>query len=187
MPTTSEIRNGLIIRYNGELQSVVEFHHVSPGNWRAFIRTRLKNLRTGRVQEVHLRSGEEIDIVRVEHRSCQYLYQDGEEYIFMNTETYDQFPLPTDMLGDSAKFLQEGMVVEALFDGERVVGVELPTFINLEVTYTEQAVRGDTATNVLKAATVATGATVNVPLFVETGDIIKIDTRTGEYVERVKA
>lgn len=184
--TTSDIRNGLIIRYNGELHSVVEFHHVSPGNWRAFIRTRLKSLKTGRVQEVRFRSGEELDIVRVEHRNCQYLYQDGQDYIFMNTETYDQFPLPTEMLGDSAQFLKEGMVVEALFDGERVVGVELPTFINLEVTYTEQAVRGDTATNVLKAATVETGATINVPLFVETGDVLKIDTRTGEYVERVK-
>lgn len=184
--TTSDIRNGLIIRYNGDLHSVVEFHHVSPGNWRAFIRTRLKSLKTGRVQEVRFRSGEELDIVRVEHRNCQYLYQDGQDYIFMNTETYDQFPLPTEMLGDSAQLLKEGMVVEALFDGERVVGVELPTFINLEVTYTEQAVRGDTATNVLKAATVETGATVNVPLFVETGDTIKIDTRTGEYVERVK-
>jgi elongation factor P len=185
--TTSDIRNGLIIRYNGELYTIVEFHHVSPGNWRAFIRTKLKSLKTGRVQEVRLRSGEEIDIVRVEHRSCQYLYQDGQEYIFMHTETYDQFPLPIDLLGDGAQFLKEGMVVEALFDGDNVVGVELPTFINLEVTYTEQAVRGDTATNVLKAATVETGATVNVPLFVETGDVIKIDTRTGEYVERVKS
>ena len=185
--TTSDIRNGLIIRYNGELQTIVEFHHVSPGNWRAFIRTKLKNLKTGRVQEVRLRSGEELDIVRLEHRSCQYLYQDGQDYIFMNTETYDQFPLPADLLGDGARFLKEGMVVEALFDGEQVVGVELPTFIPLEVTYTEQAVRGDTATNVLKAATVETGATVNVPLFVETGDVIKIDTRTGEYVERVKS
>ena len=184
--STSDIRNGLIIRYNGELQSIVEFHHVSPGNWRAFIRTRLKNLRTGRVQEVRFRSGEELDVVRVEHRNCQYLYQDGQDYIFMNTENYDQFPLPIEMLGDSAKFLAEGMVVEALFDGEKVVGVELPTFINLEVTYTEQAVRGDTATNVLKGATLATGASINVPLFVETGDMIKIDTRTGEYVERVK-
>ena len=185
--TTSDIRNGLIIRYNGELYTIVEFHHVSPGNWRAFIRTRLKNLKTGRVQEVRLRSGEELDIVRVEHRACQYLYQDGQEYIFMHTETYDQFPLPANLLGDGAQFLKEGMVVEALFDGETPVGVELPTFIALEVTYAEQAVRGDTATNVLKAATVETGATVNVPLFVETGDMIKIDTRTGEYVERVKS
>jgi elongation factor P len=184
--STSDIRNGLIIRYNGELQSIVEFHHVSPGNWRAFIRTRLKNLRTGRVQEVRFRSGEELDVVRVEHRNCQYLYQDGQDYIFMNTENYDQFPLPIEMMGDSAQFLKEGMVVEALFDGEKVVGVELPTFINLEVTYTEQAVRGDTATNVQKAATLETGASINVPLFVESGDVIKIDTRTGEYVERVK-
>ncbi len=184
--TTSDIRNGLTIRYNGDIYTVTEFHHVSPGNWRAFIRTKLKNLRTGRVIEVRFRSGEEIDIVRIEHRPCQYLYQDGQDYIFMHTETYDQFSIPAEMLGEGVHFLKEGMVVDALFDGETVVGVELPNFVNLEVTYTEQAVRGDTATNVLKAATVETGAMVSVPLFVETGDVIKVDTRTGEYVERVK-
>jgi elongation factor P len=185
--TTSDIRNGLTIRYNGEIHTITEFHHVSPGNWRAFIRAKLKNMKTGRVIEVRFRSGEELDIVRIEHRSSQYLYQDGTDYIFMNTETYDQFPLPTEMLGDTAQLLKEGMSVDVLFEGERVVGVDMPNFVNLEVTYTEPAVRGDTATNVLKAATVETGATVNVPLFVETGDVIKIDTRTGEYVERVKA
>ncbi len=185
--TTSDIRNGLVIRYNGELHTIVEFHHVSPGNWRAFIRTKLKNMKTGRVIEVRFRSGEELDIARVEHRSCQYLYHDGQDYVFMHTETYDQFPISAEMLGDGAQFLKEGMTVDALFDGDAVVGVELPTFVNLEVTYTEPAVRGDTATNVLKAATVETGASVQVPLFVEVGDTIKIDTRTGEYVERVKA
>jgi elongation factor P len=185
--TTSDIRNGLTIRYNGEIHTITEFHHVSPGNWRAFIRTKLKNMKTGRVVEVRFRSGEELDIVRIEHRPCQYLYQDGQDFIFMNTETYDQFPLPTEMLGDTAQFLKEGMTVDALFEGETVVGVDMPNFVNLEVTYTEPAVRGDTATNVLKAATLETGATVNVPLFVESGDTIKIDTRTGEYVERVKA
>jgi elongation factor P len=185
--TTSDIRNGLVIRYNGELHTIVEFHHVSPGNWRAFIRTRLKNLKTGRVIETRFRSGEELDIARVEHRPCQYLYHDGQDYIFMHTETYDQFPIAADMLGDGAQFLKEGMLVDALFDGEAVVGVDLPTFVSLEVTYTEPSVRGDTATNVLKAATVETGASVNVPLFVEAGDMIKIDTRSGEYVERVKA
>lgn len=185
--TTSDIRNGLTIRYNGEIQTITEFHHVSPGNWRAFIRAKLKNMKTGRVIEVRFRSGEELDIVRIEHRSSQYLYQDGTDFIFMNTETYDQFPLPTEMLGDTAKLLKESMSVDVLFEGEKVVGVDMPNFVNLEVTYTEPAVRGDTATNVLKAATVETGAAVNVPLFVETGDVIKIDTRTGEYVERVKA
>jgi elongation factor P len=185
--TTSDIRNGLTIRYNGEIQTITEFHHVSPGNWRAFIRAKLKSLKTGRVVEVRFRSGEELDIVRIEHRPCQYLYQDGQDYIFMHTETYDQFPLPSEMLGDMAQFLKEGMVVDALFDGDKVVGVDVPNFVTLEVTYTEPAVRGDTATNVMKAATVETGATVNVPLFVESGDVIKIDTRTGQYVERAKA
>lgn len=185
--TTSDIRNGLTIRYNGEIHTVTEFHHVSPGNWRAFIRAKLKNMKTGRVIEVRFRSGEELDIVRIEHRSSQYLYQDGTDYIFMNTETYDQFPLPIEMFGDTAQLLKEGMSVDVLFEGEKVVGVDMPNFVTLEVTYTEPAVRGDTATNVLKAATVETGAAINVPLFVETGDVIKIDTRTGDYVERVKA
>ena len=185
--TTADIRNGLTIRYNGEIHTVTEFHHVSPGNWRAFVRAKLKNLKTGRVVEVRFRSGEELDVVRIEHRPCQYLYQDGQDYVFMNTETYDQFPLPAEMLGDTAQFLKEAMTVDALFEGEKVIGVDMPNFVNLEVTYTEPSVRGDTATNVLKAATVETGATINVPLFVETGDAIKIDTRTGEYVERVRA
>jgi elongation factor P len=168
------------------LWSISEFHHVSPGNWRAFVRVRLKNVKNGRVIEQRFRAGEEIDEVRVEHQNWQFLYIDGDDYIFMNTENYDQQPVSKGMLGDGVKFLKEGDVVEMLVDGENIVAVELPNFVELEVTSAEPGLRGDTATNVTKAATLETGAVVNVPLFVNPGDKIRVDTRTGQYVERVK-
>ncbi len=184
--TTANFRNGMVIRYNNNLYIITEFHHVSPGNWRAFVRTRLKNLRTGRVIEQRFRAGEEIEEVRVEHQNWQFLYVDGDDYIFMNTETFDQQPVPKEMLGDAIKFLKEQDVVEMLVDGETVVAVELPNFVELEVVSAEPGVRGDTATNATKAATVETGATINVPLFVNPGDRIRVDTRTGQYVERAR-
>lgn len=184
--TTADFYNGMVIRYNGELYTVVEFHHVSPGNWRAFVRTRLKSLRTGRVMEQRFRAGEEIEDVRVEHQIWQFLYIDGDDYVFMNTDTFDQQPVPREMLGDAVKFLKEQDTVEMLVDGERIIAVELPNFLELEVVSAEPGVRGDTATNVTKPATLETGAIVNVPLFVNPGDKIRIDTRTGQYVERVK-
>lgn len=184
--TTANFRNGMVIRYNHDLYIITEFHHVSPGNWRAFVRTRLKNLRTGRVIEQRFRAGEEIEEVRVEHQNWQILYVDGDDYIFMNTETFDQQPVPKEMLGDAIKFLKEQDVVEMLVDGETVVAVELPNFVELEVVSAEPGVRGDTATNATKAATVETGATINVPLFVNPGDRIRVDTRTGQYVERAR-
>ncbi len=170
--TTADFRNGMVIRYNGDLWSISEFHHVSPGNWR--------------VIEQRFRAGEEIDEVRVEHQNWQFLYIDGDDYIFMNTDTYDQQPVSREMLGDGVKFLKEGDVVEMLVDGENIVAVELPNFVELEVTSAEPGLRGDTATNVTKAATLETGAVVNVPLFVNPGEKIRVDTRTGQYVERVK-
>lgn len=184
--TTANFRNGMVIRYNNNLYIITEFHHVSPGNWRAFVRTRLKNLRTGRVIEQRFRAGEEIEEVRVEHQNWQFLYVDGDDYIFMNTETFDQQPVPKEMLGDAIKFLKEQDVVEMLVDGETIVAVELPNFVELEVVSAEPGVRGDTATNATKAATVETGATINVPLFVNPGDRIRVDTRTGQYVERAR-
>ncbi|MBE3557815.1 MAG: elongation factor P [Ktedonobacteraceae bacterium] len=184
--TTADFRNGMVIRYNGELYIITEFHHVSPGNWRAFVRTRLKNLKTGRVIEQRFRAGEEIEEVRVEHQTWQFLYVDGNDYVFMNTETYDQQPIPKDLIGDGVKFLKEGDEVEMLVDGEHIVAVELPNFVELEVVSAEPGVRGDTATNVTKPATLETGAVVNVPLFVEPGTRIRIDTRTGQYVERAR-
>ncbi len=185
--TTADFRNGMVIRYNNELWTLVEFHHVSPGNWRAFVRTRLKNLRNGRVIEQRFRAGEDIDEVRVEHQSWQFLYVDGEEYVFMNTETYDQQPIAKEMLGDAIKFLKEGDVVEMLVDDEKIIAVEVPNFVELEVVSAEPGVRGDTANNVTKPATLETGATVNVPLFVNPGEKIRVDTRTGQYVERVRS
>jgi elongation factor P len=185
--TTADFRNGMVIRYNNDLWSIVEFHHVSPGNWRAFVRTRLKNLKNGRVIEQRFNAGEEVDEVRVEHQNWQFLYVDGSEYVFMNTENFDQQPVPLEMLGDAMKFLKEQDEVEMLVDGETIIAVELPNFVELTVESAELGVRGDTANNVTKPATLETGATINVPLFVNPGDKIRLDTRTGKYVERVKS
>ncbi len=185
--TTADFRNGMVIRYNGELYTVVEFHHVSPGNWRAFVRVRLKNVKNGRILEQRFRAGEEIEDVRVEHQDWQFLYVDGDDYIFMNTETFDQQPVPKAMLGNAVPFLKEQDVVELLVDGENIISVELPNFLELRVESAEPGGRGDTANNVTKPATLETGAVVNVPLFVNPGDKIRVDTRTGQYVERVKA
>ena len=184
--TTADFYNGMVIRFNGELYTVVEFQHVSPGNWRAFVRTRLKNLKTGRVIEQRFRAGEGVEDVRVEHQSWQFLYVDGDDYIFMNTETFDQQPVPKEMLGDAIKFLKEQDVVEMLVDGEKIIAVELPNFLELEVVSAEPGVRGDTATNVTKPATLETGLKITVPPFVAIGEILAIDTRTGEYLSRAK-
>jgi elongation factor P len=185
--TTADFYNGMVIRYNNDLYTVTEFHHRNPGNWRAFVQVRLKNVKTGRVIEQRFRAGEEIEAVRVEHQNWQFLYVDSDgSYIFMNTETFDQQPVPKDLLGEGVKFLKEGDVVEMLVDGENIIAVEFPTFLELTVESAEPGVRGDTATNVTKPATLETGAVVNVPLFVNPGDRIRIDTRTGQYIERVK-
>jgi elongation factor P len=184
--TTADFYNGMVIRYNNDLYTVTEFHHVSPGNWRAFVRVRLKNLKTGRVMEQRFRAGEEIEAVRVEHQNWQFLYIDGDDYVFMKTETFDQQPIPKDMLGDAIQFLKEQDIVEMLVDGDNIIAVELPNFLELKVESAEPGVRGDTANNVTKPATLETGTVINVPLFVNPGDKIRIDTRTGQYVERVK-
>lgn len=178
----------MVIRYNGELYTVTEFHHVSPGNWRAFVRVNLKSLRTGRVIEQRFRAGEEVDAVRVEHQDWQFLYADGDDYVFMNTETFDQQPIPTARIGDAVRFLKEQDIVELLVDSETdtIVAVELPNFLELVVESAEPGVRGDTANNVTKPATLETGTVINVPLFVNPGDKIRIDTRNGQYVSRVK-
>jgi len=184
--TTADFYNGMVIRYNGELYTVTEFHHVSPGNWRAFVRVNLKNLRTGRVIEQRFRAGEEIDSVRVEHQNWQFLYIDGEDYVFMNTETFDQQPIAKSMLGDAVRFLKEQDIVELLVDSETdtIIAVELPNFVEVLVESAEPGVRGDTANNVTKPAILETGASINVPLFVNPGDRIRVDTRSGQYVSR---
>jgi elongation factor P len=187
MPSTSDFRPGLVIKYNNELWTVIEFQHVNPGNWRAFVRTKLKNLKSGKVIENRFRAGESIDIIRIERKEFQFLYRDGTGYVFMDKLNYEQLSVSGAQLGDGAKFLKDGESVDILFNGNDITGVELPITVELKVTETGPGVRGDSANAGTKPATVETGATVNVPLFLNEGDVVKIDTRTGEYIERVKA
>lgn len=187
MPSTSDFRPGLVIKYNNELWTVVEFQHVNPGNWRAFVRTKLKNIKSGKVVENRFRAGESIEIIRIERKEFQFLYRDGSGFVFMDKETFDQITLEGKTLGEGAEFLRDGESVDILFNGTDVTGVELPITVELKVVQTVPGVRGDTANPGTKPAEVETGATVNVPLFINEGDVVRIDTRTGGYIERVKA
>ena len=188
MATTADIRNGLVIEYNNDLYSIVEFQHVKPGKGPAFIRTKLKNLKTGRVIPNTFDSGVRINVARVERRKYQFLYKDDSGYHFMNTETFEQTFIAKEMIS-SPQFLKDGQEVEILFhaDTETPLTSELPTYVVLKVTYTEPGMKGNTATNSMKNSTVETGANVRIPLFIEAGELIKVDTRTGDYSERVKA
>ncbi len=187
MATTSEFKPGLTIRMDGELWTVVEFQHVNPGNWRAFVRAKLKSLKSGKVIETRFRAGEAIDPVRIETKEFQYLYHDGSGYVFMDKETYDQISVEEKVVGDGSQFLKETETVEIAFNGNDIVTIEIPITVALKVVETVPGVRGDTATGAQKPAKVETGASVNVPLFINEGDMIKVDTRTGNYIERVKA
>lgn len=187
MASTSEIRNGLCIDLNGDLFTVVEFQHVKPGKGAAFVRTKLKNLTTGKVLDNTFPAGHKINPVRIERREFQYLYPEGDIYHFMDNSTYEQVALTSEVISNP-QFLKEGETVEVLYHAEKELPLlcELPATIELEVTYTEPGVKGDTATNTLKPATVETGAEVRVPLFINIGDKVKVDTTTGAYMERVK-
>jgi elongation factor P len=187
MANTSDIRNGLCIDYNNDIYSVVSFQHVKPGKGNAFVRTKLKSLTSGKVIENTFPAGHKISTVRVERRTYQYLYNDDMGYHFMNNETFEQVRLQEAMI-ESPGLLKEGAQVEILFhaENETPLTLDMPQYITVEVTYTEPGVRGDTATNTLKPATIETGAEVKVPLFINTGDKIKVETSTGNYVERVK-
>ncbi len=186
MADTSDFRNGLIIRFKNDLYSIIEFQHVKPGKGGAFVRTILKNLKTGRNLDNTFRAGESIETVRVERRKYQYLYKDGDSLVCMDNETYDQINVSRNLFDEGVKFLKESDEIEILFNGDEIINVELPIFVNLRVVETEPGFRGDTATNVNKPAKLETGASVSVPLFVNEGDLLKIDTRIGAYVERVK-
>ena len=186
MATTQEIGVGSVIKFNGELCVLVEFQHRTPGNLRAFYQAKMKNLRTGKSAEYRFRSGEEVELVRIEYRELQYIFKEGENFVCMDNSTYEQVHIPAHLLGDGQQFLKEGMQVKVAFDGDNPILAEGPIFVELEITYTEPGVRGDTATNTLKQATLETGAIINVPLFVNQGEKIKVDTRTSAYVERVK-
>jgi len=185
MYDTSDIRKGLKIMIDGSPYTVVEFQFVKPGKGAAFTRTKMKNLLTGNVLERNLRSGEKLAPADVETKTMQYLYADADSFVFMDTTTYDQVQIPRETIGESALFMPENINVEVLFFNGRAVGVTLPNFIEQPVLETEPGFRGDTATGATKPARIPPGATVNVPLFINAGDIIKIDTRTGQYLERV--
>ncbi len=187
MASTSDIRKGLCIRYNHDIFKIIEFLHVKPGKGPAFVRTKLKSVTTGKVIDNTFSAGHKIEDVRVETRSYQYLYPEGETFHFMNTDDYNQITLQKETL-DAPDLLKEGEVVKILFNTEdsMPLSVEMPASVILEVTHSEPGVKGNTATNATKPATVETGARINVPLFINEGDKIKIDTEKGAYLERVK-
>jgi elongation factor P len=188
MATTQDFKNGLVIEYNNDLYIIVQFQHVKPGKGPAFVRTKLKSLKNGRVIENTFSSGVKVNVARVERRPYQYLYKDDMGYYFMHNETYEQITVNEDMI-ENHQFLKEGQNVEIVVhvDTENILSVDLPPFVVMEIVYSEPGVKGDTATNTLKPAKIETGATVMVPLFVNTGDKIKVDTRDSSYVERVKS
>ena len=187
MANTSDFRSGMTIRIDGELWTIIEFQHVNPGNWRAFVRAKLRSLRSGKVVETRFRAGESVDVVRIETKEFQFLYHDGSGYVFMDNETYDQVTVQEETVGEGAQYLREGQAVEIMFHGSEIIALDLPDKVELKVTETYPGVKGDTATGAQKPAKVESGATVNVPLFINQGDIIRVDTRTGAYLERVKA
>jgi len=187
MINSQDVKNGMCIRMDGRLYFVIEFQHVKPGKGNTIMRVKMKDVVDGRVLERRFNIGEKLEDVRVERRPYQFLYKEGNDYIFMNNETYEQIPIAHDLI-TGVDFLKEGFTVEVVSDAstETILFAELPVKVVLEVTYTEPGLKGDTATNATKPATVETGATVRVPLFINQGELIRIDTRSGEYLERAK-
>ena len=185
MISAGDFRNGLTFEFEGNVYQVVEFQHVKPGKGAAFVRTKMKNVMTGAVVERTFNPTEKVEPARIERKDMEYLYEDSGLYYFMDQETYDQIPLSADQLGDALKFVMENMIVKIVSYKGNVFAVEPPTFVEMKVIATEPGVKGNTATNVTKPATVESGAIVTVPMFVNEGDTIRIDTRTAEYMERV--
>lgn len=187
MASTADFKNGLCLEFNHDIMTIVEFQHVKPGKGPAFVRTKLKSLTSGKVLDKTFNSGEKVTTARVEKRPHQYIYNDDMGYHFMDMETFEQIPIEVKLI-ERPELLKEGQMVDILIhdETERPLGVELPPFVELMVTYTEPGIKGDTATNTLKPATLETGAVVMVPLFVEQDILIKVDTRDGSYSERVK-
>tara|TARA_B100000029_G_scaffold159591_1_gene155255 strand:+ start:3259 stop:3822 length:564 start_codon:yes stop_codon:yes gene_type:complete len=186
MATTADIRNGAVILHKNKRMKVVEFQHVKPGKGGAFVRTKLKDIQSGKIIDETFNSGHKLEFIRVEAKAMQFLYDDGDFFVFMDNDTYDQINIPTKSIGAGKNFLTGGMNVDLLFDGSEVLDIRLPSHVILEVTETEPGFKGNTATGANKPATVETGFTLNVPLFIEEGDKLRIDTRTGDYVERSK-
>lgn len=182
---TSQFRNGLKIELDGEPYTMTYFQHVKPGKGGAFVRTKVKNLKNGKVLDRTFRSGEKVDEADVSERRMQYLYQDGDALVFMDNETFEQTPFSADQVGDARKYLKENLDVEVLFWRGKPINIELPAFIEALITQCDPGLKGDTASGATKPATIETGAVVQVPLFVKEGERIRVDTRTGVYVERV--
>ena len=185
MISAGDFRNGITIEYDNNIYQIIEFQHVKPGKGAAFVRTKLKNIKSGGVVEKTFRPTEKCPQARIDRKDMQYLYNDGDLYYFMDTETYEQIGLSNDQVGESLKFVKENEMVKICSHNGDVFALEPPLFVELEITDTEPGVKGDTATGATKPATVETGAQVSVPLFVNQGEKIKIDTRTGEYLSRV--
>lgn len=185
MISVNDFHTGVTIEIEGQLFTVVEFLHVKPGKGAAFVRTKLKNLVTGGVTEKTFRAGEKVAKAHIEKKAMQYLYNTGDEYVFMDLETYEQLPMDREYLAESINYLKENMEVSVLMHQEKVIGVELPANVELAVTETDPGFKGDTASGGSKPATLETGLTVQVPFFVNVGDVLRINTRTGEYIERV--
>jgi elongation factor P len=184
MTSSNEFRTGTTIELDGDVFSVIEFQHVKPGKGAAFVRTKLKNVKTGGVVERKFNAGERVPKARIERREMQFLYKEGDNFIVMDTQNYEQFSLTAQQIGDGVKWIKENMNLGAVFFQENVIGVDIPNSVQLAVAETEPGVKGDTATGGTKPATLETGAVVNVPFFVNIGDVLIIDTRTGSYVQR---
>jgi elongation factor P len=187
MSTTSDLKTGIVIKFNGELHSVMSVEHRTPGNLRAFYQVKMRNLKNGRTIENRFRSGEEIEIERLEFKTYQYLYKDDTDYYFMDNDTYEQIHLNERFVGEQGEFLKAGQNVQITFHDENPLSLEMPPHVELLITSAPPGIKGNTATGATKQAILETGAVVNVPLFVNEGDVIKVDIRTHEYIERVKS
>lgn len=184
MVTAGDFRNGVTFEMDGNVYSIIEFQHVKPGKGAAFVRTKIRNVISGAVTEKTFNPNDKYPTAFIERKDMEYLYNDGDLYYFMDSETYEQLPISPNVLGDNFRFVKENMVCKVLSYKGNVFGIEPPNFVELQVTETEPGVKGDTATNVTKPATLETGAEIKVPLFINEGEMIRIDTRTGEYMER---
>lgn len=184
MISTNDFQTGLTIEVDGEVYTVIEFQHVKPGKGAAFVRSKLRNLRTGSTTEKTFRAGEKVSKAIIEKREMEYLYSTGEEYYFMDTENFDQIALPPEKLEDKLNYLKENMRLHLLFFKEEIIGIEIPPSVELSVVETDPAFKGDTASGGSKPAKLETGLVVQVPFFISEGDVIRVDTRSGEYIER---
>ncbi|MHB8895559.1 MAG: elongation factor P [Candidatus Geothermincolia bacterium] len=185
MASTSDFRNGLVLDINGQLMRIIEFQHVKPGKGAAFVRTKLKNVETGQVVDKTFRAGEKVEEAVLEHKKMQYLYKDGDNFVFMDLETYEQTHVPGETVGDTANFLVENQELSVFIRNGKAVTMELPAAVRLQVEKAEPGLKGDTSSGATKPITLETGLVIQAPLFVNEGDSVKVDTRTGRYIERV--